>query len=188
MPYTVPPLTKRWLLGVLMATAITVGACGGSDSERSVPTEGIPTLSQQTGGATDGHESGSGSTVDTPPSTSQVGIPTPASGTVVVATIAGRQILTTEDGFTLYVFANDPANAGTSSCFASCAQAWPPFVIIGTPSGAADVAGGLGSITRDDGGIQVSYKGRPLYRFANDATKGDTKGDKVGGVWSVAIP
>jgi predicted lipoprotein with Yx(FWY)xxD motif len=106
----------------------------------------------------------------------------------VVATVGGRQILTTEDGFTLYVFANDPVDTGTSSCFASCAQAWPPFLIVGAPTGGADIAPGLGTITREDGNTQVSYKGKPLYRFANDEQQGDTKGDGAGGVWSVAIP
>jgi predicted lipoprotein with Yx(FWY)xxD motif len=34
----------------------------------------------------------------------------------------------------------------------------------------------------------VTYKGLPLYHFVNDAAVGDTKGDKLGGIWFVAVP
>ena len=36
--------------------------------------------------------------------------------------------------------------------------------------------------------MQTTYKGWPLYYFANDATAGDTLGDKVNDVWYIAKP
>ncbi len=45
------------------------------------------------------------------------------------------------------------------------------------------------TITRDDGSKQVTYKGLPLYRFAQDAAPGDTKGDGfANGLWAAAKP
>jgi predicted lipoprotein with Yx(FWY)xxD motif len=39
-----------------------------------------------------------------------------------------------------------------------------------------------------DGKQQVTYKGMPLYTYANDTAPGDTKGDKLAGVWFAAVP
>jgi plastocyanin len=48
------------------------------------------------------------------------------------------------------------------------------------------VTGTLGTINRSDGGRQVTYNGVPLYRFAQDAAAGDTKGQGADGVWYLA--
>jgi predicted lipoprotein with Yx(FWY)xxD motif len=58
----------------------------------------------------------------------------------------------------------------------------------------ADVKAGAGAsgaitlVTRDDGKMQVAYKGLPLYYFNKDAAAGDVNGQGVGGVWFVAAP
>jgi CxxC motif-containing protein (DUF1111 family)/predicted lipoprotein with Yx(FWY)xxD motif len=83
-----------------------------------------------------------------------------------------------QPGFSLYVFDNDPV--GTSTCNGSCAIYWPPLLVAdGGASGVSD----LGTITRSDGSLQASYQGRPLYFYIDDAVPGDTAGDGVGGVW-----
>ena len=43
-------------------------------------------------------------------------------------------------------------------------------------------------ITRDDGGKQWAYKGKPLYLWAKDAKPGDKTGDGFNNVWHVAKP
>jgi predicted lipoprotein with Yx(FWY)xxD motif len=98
------------------------------------------------------------------------------------------EVLTDADGLTLYTFANDTADSGTSACTGGCLNAWPAATADGEPTGPDELTGELGTITRDDGATQVTYKGLPLYRFANDAAPGDTNGDGVGGVWDVAVP
>ncbi|TMD19246.1 MAG: hypothetical protein E6J07_05525 [Chloroflexi bacterium] len=65
---------------------------------------------------------------------------------------------------------------------------WPPLTIPAgtTPTGGPGVTGQLGTITRSDGSLQVTYKGMPLYFFHSDAQAGDTKGNYTG--WSLVKP
>ena len=93
-------------------------------------------------------------------------------------------VLTNPDGMTLYVFDKDAAGAGKSACNGDCAMNWPPLMAT-----AGDKASGDYSIiTRDDGGRQWAYKGKPLYRWAKDQKPGDTTGDGVKNVWHTAKP
>jgi len=48
------------------------------------------------------------------------------------------------------------------------------------------VEGELATITREDGSLQVTYNGLPLYFWNEDGAPGDTTGQGVGDVWSVA--
>ena len=85
-------------------------------------------------------------------------------------------------GNSLYLFTNDQRNAST--CSGGCAGAWPPLVTVGDPVAGEGIEGDLlGMITREDGSVQVTYNGWPLYRFSGDQAPGDTKGQEVGGVW-----
>jgi predicted lipoprotein with Yx(FWY)xxD motif len=93
-------------------------------------------------------------------------------------------VLAEAGGRTLYGFANDEENV--SRCTGECALAWPPLLTVGDPyAGEGVAADRLGTIARDDGSTQVTYNGRPLYRFSQDEKPGDAKGHNQGGVWSV---
>ena len=50
------------------------------------------------------------------------------------------------------------------------------------------MTGELGVITRDDGGLQVTYDGIPLYYWINDVVPGDATGQNVREVWFVISP
>lgn len=96
------------------------------------------------------------------------------------------QVFTNSEGFTLYFFA--PDSNGDSNCNGGCISAWPAF-----NSQALTLDDGLntndfGSITREDGTQQTTYKEWPLYLFASDTAAGDINGDGSGGVWFVAKP
>lgn len=96
-------------------------------------------------------------------------------------------ILTDLSGRTLYMFTKDEKN--TSNCSGQCAQRWPPMLTKGDPKAGEGVAAGmLGTITRADGSIHVTYNGMPLYYWYQDDKPGDTKGQNVGGVWYVVNP
>lgn len=96
-------------------------------------------------------------------------------------------ILTDASGRTLYLFANDAPD--TSNCSGGCALAWPPLLTMEDPTAGEGVnAAKLGIITRADGSRQVTYDGKPLYYYAQDAAPGDVRGQDVGGVWFVVHP
>ena len=97
--------------------------------------------------------------------------------------------LTSADGKALYVYAKD-TTPGKSACNGQCATNWPPLTV---PAGAAataatGVSGTIGTVTRDDGTTQVTYNGKPVYYFSGDKSAGQTNGQGIGGVWSVATP
>ncbi len=86
------------------------------------------------------------------------------------------------EGHTLYIRATD--EDGTSSCYDDCATNWPPALADGTPVAGNGLDGSLLGVTeRDDGTSQLTYAGRPLYRFASDAASGDVTGQARGNVW-----
>ncbi len=112
----------------------------------------------------------------------------PAIALQVAQTATLGPVLADAAGMTLYVFANDTAGSGKSACVGGCATAWPPLITGAAPAKSADVTGDVATIARGDGGTQVTYKGLPLYYFANDEAPGDTNGEGLGGVWTVAKP
>lgn len=90
-------------------------------------------------------------------------------------------------GMTLYYFAKDIA--GKSTPTGTVLTNWPPFNSSSFNVPSALNAGDFGSITRDDGLKVATYKGWPLYHFAQDKAPGDMLGDGVGGVWfAIKIP
>ncbi len=96
-------------------------------------------------------------------------------------------ILTDARGLTLYMYTKD--DPGTSNCYDQCAVNWPPLLTkSASPSGVDAVAAGLGTTQRNDGTMQVTYNGMPLYYWVRDQTPGDTTGQNVGSVWFVVNP
>jgi predicted lipoprotein with Yx(FWY)xxD motif len=86
-------------------------------------------------------------------------------------------------GMTLYILDRD-TTANKSTCNAQCAINWPPLMA------AADAKdnGAYTVITRDDGGKQWAYKGKPLYFWKDDKKAGDADGDGRNNVWHIAAP
>jgi predicted lipoprotein with Yx(FWY)xxD motif len=96
-----------------------------------------------------------------------------------------KRILVTTSGRTLYSLSAE--THGRFICTGSCVATWPPLIL---KHGAKPVGvRGLGSIRRPDGRRQVTYKGKPLYRFASDMRKGDVGGEgfKDVGTWHAAV-
>ena len=96
------------------------------------------------------------------------------------------KFLTDTKGMTLYIFKKD--SPGKSVCAGPCVEKWPLYSRekVEVPKGVN--AGDFGTITREDGKRQTTYKGWPLYYFAGDKTSGDVSGQGVGNVWFVANP
>jgi predicted lipoprotein with Yx(FWY)xxD motif len=105
---------------------------------------------------------------------------------IKVASTPAGQALVGPDGKTLYFFTKD-TTAGKSSCNADCASNWPPLELGGSAkAGDGVTASMLGTITRDDGSMQVTYNGHPLYNYAGDAAPGQSNGQGVLGIWFIA--
>jgi predicted lipoprotein with Yx(FWY)xxD motif len=93
-------------------------------------------------------------------------------------------MLTNSAGMTLYTFDKDAAGSGKSVCNGQCAVNWPPLMVKEGDKAAGDYS----VVTRDDGGKQWAYKGKPLYLWIKDQKPGDKTGDGVNNVWHVAQP
>lgn len=121
----------------------------------------------------------------------QAAAQTPAGAPPIGAQVSTAQtsigeVLVDPAGLTLYGFIDDVE--GVSTCFDTCATAWPPadggLAVIAALDGA-----GFDSISRPDGTEQLRVAGRwPLYTFAGDAAPGDVSGQASGGVWFAVAP
>jgi len=135
--------------------------------------------------------SSSSSTGSASPSTSPAPSPA-ATGTMIAVATNSKlgQILVDGKGITVYLFVHDTGTAST--CYTSCAQVWPPVLTSGPPqAGTGATASLLGTTTRTDGKVEVTYAGHPLYYFVSDKQPGDATGqgiDGFGGLWWVLTP
>ncbi len=89
----------------------------------------------------------------------------------------------------VYVFQRDRQNR--SRCYDECAREWPPVYTKGKPRARRGVKTSLlGTTTRRNGGLQVTYAGKPLYYYAHEGP-GDVECHNVnlnGGFWWVVGP
>ena len=158
------------LAAPFVAMALIVGACSAGATAAPVAPSTAPSTAASPSASAGGAASGSAYTI-----TAQTG--------------AVGKFLAGEDGKTLYNF--QPDTATTSACNDACAANWPPFTLEAgeTAAAGAGVSGTIATLTRTDGSMQVTYNGKPLYYFKNDAKAGDTNGQgQGGGKWTVAAP
>jgi predicted lipoprotein with Yx(FWY)xxD motif len=173
------------MIATIVAAGIAVVACsspGASTASQAAPT----TAASQ--------PAPSSAASEAPPSVaaSQPAASQPAAATTVeakdVGTI-GTVLVAGSNGMTVYIFTSDVKDSGTSACTGSCITNWPALTVAAgeTPTGGSGVTGALGTITReDDGTLQVTYNGLPLYFFANDKAPGDSNGVYTG--WEAVKP
>jgi predicted lipoprotein with Yx(FWY)xxD motif len=114
--------------------------------------------------------------------------PATANSTAIVKTasnaVAGGTILVNRSGLTLYSLSAE--RNGTFICTTSaCLGVWHPLTVAKGTQPTAGV-GSLGTVKRPDGTTQVTYRGEPLYTFAQDAKAGDANGQGIKdvGTWS----
>lgn len=154
------PVIRR--LAAIAVVAVVVTACGGDVAEAPDPS--------------DAAESADGRDPD----------PADAGGaaTVTVAATSLGEVLVDADGMTLYVF--EPDERGPSTCVDACAANWPPLIVDDAPEAGEGVDPSmLGTVERDDGTMQVTYDGWPLYGWIADDAPGDVTGQGVEDVWWV---
>ena len=82
------------------------------------------------------------------------------------------------------LYTDGTGSVGVSSCSGSCLTAWPVYQDKGSTTNQPT---GISTIKRSDNGeIQYTYNGMPLYYFSSD-TKGQVTGNGVSG-FAVAKP
>jgi predicted lipoprotein with Yx(FWY)xxD motif len=91
------------------------------------------------------------------------------------------------NGMTLYW--NNHDSPGKSTCSGPCIDLWPP---VSLPQG-MKLSGNLrdsdfGTIVREDGTRQSTFRGYPLHYYSLDRTAGDTKGQGILNQWYVIDP
>lgn len=141
------------------AASFLIVACGGSSSSK--------TTSSTAGGEP----------AKTSSSTSSAIVKTASSPAIGTILVNGQ-------GMTLYHLSGE--QNGKFICTSSaCVGVWHPLAAPsgGAPSGEVS---SLGTVKRPDGTMQVTYKGTPLYTFAQDQRAGETKGQGIKdvGTWS----
>ena len=189
----------KTLLAAICGLALVLAACAPATATEApatlVPTTVVtePPIATDTSVATEVATETSVATevaTDTPSvdTTGTAGVPVTGEATVNVADVGTYgSVLVNGDGMPLYVFSLD--TAGTSACMDDCATEWMPLASQGSPVAGTGVdASLLGTITRDDGTMQVTYNSHPLYTFASDTGAGDAAGQNMqdnGGTWNL---
>lgn len=191
-------MKSRMLMGILLVLALTLAACAPAPTAATEPVTEPATEEPSLPPPTDAPATeapaetatGEAPATEAPAESPTVGVPVTGAATVEVSESADfGPILVDGQGRSLYLFTNDTQNSGASTCADDCLAEWPALTTDGDPAAGEGVdASLLGTITRDDGSIQVTYNGWPLYYFADDTAAGDTNGQGLGDVWFLVTP
>ena len=108
------------------------------------------------------------------------------AGIKIMQKVELGRFLAAGNGMTLYSYNKDEKDV--SNCIEGCAINWPPFYVNPVAVIEGCETSDFGTIVRDDGRKQTTYKSMPLYRFINDKYPNDTFGHELGGVWFIVQP
>lgn len=123
------------------------------------------------------------------PATSSAPAPAPASGNdLATGTSSLGTVVVDGHGMTVYFYLKDVKGSGTSNCTGGCLALWPAVTASSSTPQVAGVTGTVGSIKRDDGTMQVTIDGMPVYTYAQDSKAGDVTGEGVGNIWYAVNP
>ncbi len=167
-------------LGALvLATAGLIAGCGSSSKSTTTTAASTPSTATQSTA-----QSTAAATTTAPATTAAAIAVTAKSSKLGSILAAGPKKLT------VYMFEGDKGSV--SSCMGACEKVWPPVTSSGAPQAMhGAVAANISTITRPDGTKQLTYKGHPLYFFAQDKDSGDAYGQGVKGFgadWYVLKP
>jgi predicted lipoprotein with Yx(FWY)xxD motif len=95
----------------------------------------------------------------------------------------GGTVLVDSRGMMLYRLTGE--TAGKFICTGACLKVWHPLVA-STGSAPSGTVGSLGTVTRSDGPVHVTFKGEPLYTFVKDTSPGEATGQGIKdvGTWT----
>lgn len=167
-PATTPPATTE---------ATTEAAAGGDDAVQLVGNTAEEAGKTGNGGTVEGV-----AVQEVPPKWVQL-------SAVSTAALPAEHLVNINEA-TLYRFESDTPDTSTSACNGDCATQWPPVTV--QDGGSIFLDGldgsGIGAFRREDGTIQLTVGGWPIYRFSGDAQPGDLNGQGLNGLWFVVGP
>lgn len=169
-------------LAISMAIAMTIGlvGCGdGTSTDETRSAENSAATSEENRSA----EAETAATETERSATAMTENQTGGPIDVVESQEYGRYIADSE-GRAVYLLEAD--SQGRSTCYDECADTWPPLEAeqeqIRTVS-AGQQQNMLGTIERDDGTLQVTYNGHPLYYYEKDDGPSEVSGQDVQDEW-----
>jgi predicted lipoprotein with Yx(FWY)xxD motif len=99
----------------------------------------------------------------------------------------GKTVLANLKGRTLYSLSAEANGRFICTGSSGCLSIWHPLTVPAgiMPKGPVK----LGTIKRPEGGVQVTYRGRPLYSFGGDTAPGQANGQGIVdvGTWGAAV-
>jgi predicted lipoprotein with Yx(FWY)xxD motif len=167
---------KKLAAGLVLVGAVVAGCSSSTSSQDVAGASSAPSVADTSAPAS-------------APASVDASSPAAAGATLEAKNIGGKDILVAgSNGMTVYTFTQDTPNSGKSTCSGGCLTTWPALTVAsGTvPAPGTGVTGTVGTITRDDGSIQVTYNGLPLYFYAGDVAPGDTNGNYPN--WNLVTP
>ena len=193
-------MRRMTFLGITLILALIGVACTPAATATQIPTIAVPVTgatarppsivitatlpvveATSTAAATLASPTGEGTTDATTPESQ-----TDTSVRIGATTSTGvsEPFLVDQTGRSLYLYTEDTQNAGESACTDDCETNWQPLIVKGTPSaGSGANTGMLGIITREDGTMQATYNGWPLYYYSGDRTVGARNGQGLENRW-----
>lgn len=158
--------------------AVAVAGCGGNAGGTSTGTEG----GERTGAPQSKELTGVSAVAE--PEGGVVGV-------LRVSKVGGLGSIVIDRGLhTAYIFSKDKGTK--SSCYDECATRWPPMITETNPIARDGIdASKLGTTEREDGALQVTYAGHPLYDYLGDTAAAEANGNDInafGGQWHVIRP
>ena len=165
---------RQRVLMLAVASVLMTTSCAGD----ATPEASAPATQEST-------------SVSAAPGSTSAGAGKANAGAAVIKTAASDfgPMLFDESGQAIYLF--DKEKTERPECYDACADAWPPVLTKGDPSGTGEVRDELlGTVDRTDGTKQVTYNGHPLYFYAHEG-KNEVLCHNVrgfGGLWLVVTP
>ncbi|MFJ9372883.1 hypothetical protein [Streptomyces sp. NPDC101455] len=179
-------IPRRILLSLVagLASTLLLGACGssnnaGTDNAASVaPAASDPAISTPV----------ASTPVASPPSASSGSGGGTTTTTLTAKAMNGLgNVVTDNNGKTLYRFDKDEPSPSKWTCKDACTMTWIPVIVQDSVQTSGVEKSLLGTVHRN-GRPQLTLAGWPLYRYVGDTAAGEANGQGKDGEWYAVAP
>ena len=180
-------------LVLVAAVALAAAGCGSSHKSHASASSQARGTSETIGATTSGGAGGKKAGGSKAAAGHSTGSRASAPKPIPISAFRSQygRILQVPGGHAVYVFTHDTSGR-PSTCYGDCAVKWPPVIVKQTPVAQGPVKQSLlGTVRRNDGTLQATYAGQPLYRYVGERDPGEVLCQGVsefGGTWWVLAP